>query len=157
MAEYQRKYHKERRHRDIIYKMRTYISTHILIALKANGGSKRGYSIMEFLPYTIEQLKEYIESLFEPWMTWENHGKYNRSTWNDPDPSTWTWQIDHIIPHSFFHYASMDCQTFQDCWALSNLRPYSAKQNVLDGNRRQIEKQSSEPDKEAGNNERSRT
>jgi len=24
-------------------------------------------------------------------------------------------------------------QVFRDCWALSNLRPYSAKQNQLDG------------------------
>jgi hypothetical protein len=29
----------------------------------------------------------------------------------------------------------MEDQAFLDCWALSNLRPYSAKQNIIDGNR----------------------
>jgi hypothetical protein len=43
------------------------------------------------------------------------------------------FHFDHIIPHSTFHYETMDCQEFKDCWALSNLRPLSAKQNLLDG------------------------
>jgi len=30
----------------------------------------------------------------------------------------------------------MEDQEFLDCWALDNLRPYSAKQNFLDGVRR---------------------
>lgn len=29
----------------------------------------------------------------------------------------------------------MEDENFKKCWALSNLRPLSAKQNVLDGNR----------------------
>jgi hypothetical protein len=29
-------------------------------------------------------------------------------------------------------------EEFKKCWALSNLRPLSAKQNILDGNRRNI-------------------
>jgi hypothetical protein len=57
-------------------------------------------------------------------------------TWNDNDLTTWTWQIDHVIPHSKFNYISMEDREFQDCWVLNNLRPYSAKQNILDGNRR---------------------
>lgn len=31
----------------------------------------------------------------------------------------------------------MDCQEFRNCWALSNLRPLSSKQNISDGNRRE--------------------
>ena len=52
------------------------------------------------------------------------------------DYNTWTWQIDHIVPHSKFKYTSMGDKEFVDCWALSNLRPFSAKRNISDGNRR---------------------
>ena len=71
----------------------------------------------------------------EIWMSWKNHGKYCKSTWDDNDSATWTWQIDHIIPHSAFNYISMDCEDFKQCWALCNLRPLSAKENIKKGNR----------------------
>ena len=58
---------------------------------------------------------------------------YNAKTWNDNDPSTWKWNIDHIISHSFFKYTSpMDLEC-RKAWALANLRPLSSKQNVSDG------------------------
>ena len=66
-------------------------------------------------------------------MNWGNHGKMDFKNWDNNDPNTWTWQLDHIIPHSEFNYTSMDDQAFKDCWALSNLRPLSAKQNHKDG------------------------
>ncbi len=69
-------------------------------------------------------------------MNWENQGIYNINTWDDNDSSTWTWQLDHIIPQSKLPYTSMEDENFQKCWALENLRPYSAKQNIKDGNRR---------------------
>lgn len=47
--------------------------------------------------------------------------------------STWTWQLDHIIPQNKFKYSSMQDIDFIRCWSLENLRPYSAKQNILDG------------------------
>lgn len=64
-------------------------------------------------------------------MNWNNHGVYRSSTWNDQDPSTWTWQIDHIIPQSKLPYDSMEHFNFKKCWDLTNLRPLSAKLNVL--------------------------
>ena len=69
-------------------------------------------------------------------MTWDNHGNYNKQLWNDNDQLTWTWQLDHIIPQSDLLYISMSEDNFKKCWALSNLRPYSAKQNLLDSNRK---------------------
>lgn len=69
------------------------------------------------------------------WMTWDNHGVYKLNEWDDSNSNTWNWNVDHIIPHSNFYYTSMEDQEFKDCWALSNLRPYSAKQNILDGDR----------------------
>ena len=134
---------KNRREQDITYKLRVYMPNAIRDALRSNGGSKDGYSILDALPYTIPKLRSHIEAQFSAlknltsdgkvWMTWKNWTVYDAKTWDDNDPSTWTWQLDHIKPHSLFKYATMDCQEFKDCWALANLRPLSAKQNFLDG------------------------
>ena len=118
---------------DLLFKLKKIISAAVRYRLFINNSSKNKKSVVKFLPYTIEQLKQNLEFKFEPWMNWNNHGKYNKKTWNDNDQSTWTWQLDHIIPHSTFEYKSMEDDEFKKCWALENLRPYSAKQNILDG------------------------
>ena len=92
-----------------------------------------GISIIKYLPYSIKELKCYLENKFESWMTWNNWGAYNKYTWIDNDQSTWTWNIDHIIPQSNLPYSLMTDDNFKKCWSLDNLRPLSAKQNVLDG------------------------
>jgi hypothetical protein len=130
------KWGKEKRKNDPSFRLRKNVSNSINKELKKNGSSKNGKSIMNYLPYTLEQLKAHLENKFEDWMTWENQGTYNLDKWDDADPKTWKWQIDHITPHSTFKYESMDSQEFRDCWALDNLRPYSAKQNNIDGARR---------------------
>jgi hypothetical protein len=117
----------------VIFKLRTNMSNAINMALKSANGSKQGKSVMDFLSYDIEELKAHLESQFEPWMTWNNQGKYVAETWKDNDQSTWTWNIDHIIPQADLPFASMGDENFRKCWALSNLRPYSSKQNQLDG------------------------
>jgi hypothetical protein len=88
------------------------------------------------LPYSINDLYNHLESLFEPWMNWDNQGTYNKNTWDDNDQSTWFWRLDHIIPRSDLPYESMSDKNFQKVWALSNLRPLAAKQNIIDGARR---------------------
>lgn len=95
----------------------------------------------EIMPYTVKELKNHIESLFEPWMTWKNWGKYRVNSWDDNNSSTWKWNIDHIIPQSLFSYSSTEDEKFKQCWALENLRPYSAKQNIIDGVRKTRHKQ----------------
>lgn len=101
--------------------------------LKKYNISKKSKSIKNIMPYTIHKLREHLESQFEPWMNWDNWGKYNSENWNDNDASTWTWQIDHIVPASTFKYTSMEDEEFKKCWSLENLRPLSAKQNIIDG------------------------
>lgn len=96
-------------------------------------GNKNNFSILNHLNYSIEDLKKHLESLFEPWMNWNNHGKYSKKSWDDNNPATWTWQIDHIIPASKFYYTSMNDESFKECWSLKNLRPLSSKQNLIDG------------------------
>lgn len=117
---------------DPIRRLRHNISTTVSNAL-SNCGSKKSKSTFKALNYTMQELKEYLELLFEPWMSWNNYGKYNPNTWDDLDQKTWKWNLDHIIPQSDLLYNNMEEENFKKCWALSNLRPYSAKQNTLDG------------------------
>lgn len=136
LSAYRRGYEKNRRIIDLEYKLKNDISNSINRQLKIIGSLKNRLSVSEFLPYSISDLKIHLEKQFEPWMTWKNRGKYESKIWDDYDTLTWKWQIDHIIPHSTFKYSSMEDEEFQKCWALSNLRPLSAKQNIRDNARR---------------------
>lgn len=114
-------------------KIRKTISNKILFVLKIQKSSKLGESCLKYLPYTIQELKQHLEKQFEPWMNWNNWGRYNSKTWNDQDPSTWTWQIDHIVPQSMFKYTNMSDPEFISCWSITNLRPLSSKKNIIEG------------------------
>ena len=126
-------YEKKRRKNDPVFSLRKDVSRQVCRALRNNSSSKRGESTLSNLSYSIKELKEHLEKQFEPWMTWDNRGKYDPQKWDDSDPSTWTWQIDHIIPRSSLQYSSMSDVNFKSCWALNNLRPLSSKQNIIDG------------------------
>lgn len=117
---------KEKYHTNPEYKLRRNVSSSINQALKSNNSKKEG-SVLQYLPFTIQELKAHLESLFEPWMCWENHGKYN--------PNVLTWQIDHIIPHSSFCYKNMNCDEFKKCWSLENLRPLETIENTKKGHK----------------------
>jgi hypothetical protein len=125
---------RKRRNEDPQFRLRKNINRAVNYMIKGGGKTKSG-SILKKLPYTMNQLKEHIESLFESWMNWNNQGLYNALTWNDNDQSTWTWQLDHIIPQSKLLYTSMEDENFKICWSLSNLRPLSAKENNLKSNK----------------------
>lgn len=103
-------------------KLRQNISGQIRKALFDKGGK----SITEYLPYSIEELKDHLESLWEPWMNWDNYG--GRSNCQER-----TWWIDHITPQSFFSYQNMDDPLFLECWALKNLMPLDKKLNMQKG------------------------
>jgi len=82
---------------------------------------------IKYLPYTLEQLKLHLEELFEPWMTWDNHGPASLTKR--------TWQIDHIIPQSLLPFDSFTHPNFLKCWSLENLRPLEARENLRKGNK----------------------
>lgn len=128
-------YKKEKRKKDVIFKIKELISSAVRKGLKNNNSTKNGKSCFDFLPYSKEELKLHIENLFESWMNWDNWGSYVVESWDDNDSSTWKWNIDHIIPHCTFEYDSMDHPDFKKCWNLSNLRPYSAKLNIVENAR----------------------
>jgi hypothetical protein len=77
--------------------------------------NKNGRHWEDVVGYKLEDLKIHIEKQFDSKMSWDNYGTY--------------WHIDHIIPRSYF---SME-QT-KDCWALENLRPLEAKENIYKSN-----------------------
>lgn len=134
--EYIYKWRKNKYDNDPSFKLRLQMSSAINNRLKKNSGSKCGQSMLDYLPYTIEELRQHLESQFESWMTWGNWGMYDTNVWKDEVKSTWTWQIDHIIPASEYKYKSMEDEAFIQCWALNNLRPLSAKKNVTEGSSR---------------------
>lgn len=99
---------------------------------------KKDKKTFEYLGYTDEQLIYHIENQFEPWMNWNNYGKYDPKKWDDTNSNTWVWQIDHIVPVSSFEIDSADNgisieEQIKKIWSLDNLRPLSAKLNLLDG------------------------
>jgi len=113
---------RERNKNDICYKLKNNIFKFIRRGLLRGGRANRDSSVSKCLPYTIEELIIYLESQFEFWMNWGNYGRY--------DKNRRTWQIDHIIPQSLLPYDSMDHPNFLKCWALSNLRPLEAMENM---------------------------
>lgn len=129
------KYNQIKYYSKIENKIRNRVSCSVRGHLKKSKSTK-GASCLNHLPYTIEELKLHLEFHFEDWMSWDNWGRYDVSSWKDNDKSTWTWQIDHIKPHSDFGYKSMKDDEFIECWSLGNLRPLSSKENLLDGTRR---------------------
>jgi hypothetical protein len=132
-----RKYYRDKRRKNINYKLSHTVSRGIYGILKGKSYYKDDLSFLNFLDYSMPELKIHIEKQFllpgNKWMSWNNWKKYNSKTWIDGDESTYTWNIDHIIPQSNLPYTSMRDDNFKKCWALENLRPYSAKQNILDG------------------------
>lgn len=84
-------------------------------------------AIFAYLPYTAEQLKQHIESLWEEWMSWDNYGRFH--------PEHKTWQIDHVIPQSKLSFSNFEDESFQKLWALSNLRPLETIANIKKSNK----------------------
>ncbi len=103
-----------------IFRMTTAIRVALCTAMKKQGASKGGSHWESLVGYTIEELRNHLESQFTKGMTWENYGK---------------WHIDHIIPISFFQYVSPDDVEFKMCWRLENLRPLLGIDNIKKGNK----------------------
>ena len=87
-------------------------------------GSKQGRRTFEVLGYTVEQLMAHLEAQFTAGMSWDTYGRNG-------------WHIDHIIPVSVHHFQTPDDADFKRAWALQNLRPMWAADNIRKGNRLQ--------------------
>jgi len=89
---------------------------------------KQGRRWEELAGYTIDEFKAHIESLWEPWMNWENYGNPNGDHSN-------CWHIDHIKPVSWFNFKTFEDSEFKECWALSNLQPKEGIANISKQNK----------------------
>lgn len=100
------------------YKLKQNLRGRIRRALKRKFATNTETRTEEILGCKIEYFKEYLESKFEPWMTWENYGLYNGEL-------NYGWDIDHVTPLS-------SANTIEDIYELNhykNLQPLCSKVN----------------------------
>lgn len=88
-------YFNNRKKTDPLFKFSNNVRSLIRVSLKSKGFKKNTKS-EKILGCSFIEFKEYIESLWEPWMNWDNYGnpkdgilELNKS-----------WDIDHIKPKS---------------------------------------------------------
>lgn len=86
------KYKKNRKKIDIIFRLSSDVRRMICTSFKNKGYTKNSRTA-KILGCSYEEFKIYLESKFEPWMTWENKGIYNGEL-------NFGWDIDHIVPLS---------------------------------------------------------
>ena len=79
---------------------------------------KKGRRWVNLVGYALKELCEHLEKQFREGMNWNNYGD---------------WHIDHIIPISKFHFSSFQDEGFKKAWALNNLQPLWADENMRKG------------------------
>jgi len=104
-------------HKDI-YRVKRLANTLRSRLSKAIKFKNKSSSAVKDLGCSIEELKKYLESKFQPGMTWENYGVYG-------------WHIDHIIPLASFNLSIPD--EFKKACHYTNLQPLWAKDNLKKG------------------------
>jgi len=107
---YQKKYNKNRKERDINYRILCNLRTRIWEVLK---GKNKSLSTMKLVDCSIEQLKEHLQNQFKTGMNWSNYGK---------------WHVDHIRPCASFDLSKPKEQ--RKCFNYTNLRPLWAIENI---------------------------
>jgi len=115
----QREYDRKRRNNPT-FKMNDRMSTGIRKSLKFNTLSKNGRHWEDIVGYTVQELRKHLEKLFKPGMSWDNYKD---------------WEIDHIIPRSFFKFSSTNDVEFRYCWSLDNLQPLWENDNIIKGDK----------------------
>lgn len=83
-----------------------------------NKGRKATYDLLGF---THVELCRHLEMQFTGGMGWHNMGE---------------WHIDHVVPLSSFNINGPDDPEIRRAWALTNLRPLWAKDNILKKDKR---------------------
>ena len=99
---------------DPSYRMKECVSSLVYNYMKRAGGKKDGRSV-DNMPWSVDQLWDYLEPLMTPEMTRENYGSY--------------WELDHIVPQSKLLYDSYEHPNFKKCWSLENLQPLTVSDN----------------------------
>jgi hypothetical protein len=108
------RYERQRYRWDTKYRLAKQLRARVRSALLR--GAKTGSAVRD-LGCSISELKLFLESQFEPGMTWENHGS--------------DWHIDHFVPLSC--YDLTDPIQFREATNWLNLQPLWADENLRKG------------------------
>jgi hypothetical protein len=103
---------------DLIFTLKHKVGALVRRTLRFN--KKKDGKMKEILGYTVDELRHHIEGQFSEGMNWEKFLKGEI-------------HLDHKIPIIFFKPKSVDDPAFKECWALSNLQPLWAKENLSKG------------------------
>lgn len=112
-----RSYKREYLNKNPKYKLYKSISGRVWFSLK---GNKKGRHWEDLVGYTLNELKKHLEKLFTKGMTWNNYGRYG-------------WHLEHKIPIDAFNFTKTEHSDFKRCWALKNLQPMWAEENLKKG------------------------
>jgi len=104
-------------HNDPMFRLNNAISANMRGSLRRK---KAGKHWEDLVGYTLFDLKKHLELQFKDDMNWQNYG---------------SWQIDHIIPQSWWKFKKCEDPEFKQCWALANLQPLWKEDNLRKGNR----------------------
>ncbi len=124
----QRKKARQVRSQDPLNKLKNNIRSNLSKAFRIQQTNKPTKT-EKILGLTFDEFKEYIESLFEPWMNWGNYGSF---LGNWPTEINQCWDVDHIIPISI-------AKTKED---IINLNHHSNLQPLCSYTNRHIKKDS---------------
>ncbi len=110
-----------------IYNITQKLRSRFSIALRQQGVTrKRRSSTRDLLGISFDKFQTYIESLWLPGMTWENHGHYVRDGVSQ-------WHIDHIKPCAAFDLTDPEQQKI--CFHYTNMQPMWALDNFSKNSR----------------------
>lgn len=101
-----------RKRKNPAYIVHARITTQVFHVLREKKNSR---SAFELIGYSAKELKAHLERQFLAGMGWENIGE---------------WHIDHIVPLSSFSITGPDDPEVKQAWALANLRPIWAADNL---------------------------
>lgn len=110
-------YKRNKRHSDPVYKMELTCRKRVQNALKRKNIDKLT-RFVDLIGCSYKELKDHIESQFQPGMTWGNHGLYG-------------WHVDHIKPCASFDLSDPEQQ--KECFHYSNLQPLWWRENLSKG------------------------
>lgn len=82
---------------------------------------KGGVPWQSLVGYSLDDLRRHLERQFTKGMTWDNIGK---------------WHVDHIQPRASFTFSDAADPEFLACWALTNLQPLWATDNLKKSDKR---------------------
>ena len=99
---------------NISYRIAKLIAHRIRFSLRKQHVRKLSQAI-DYVGCSLAELKSYIESKFEPGMTWDNNG-------------TRGWHLDHNKPCAAFDLTKSN--EVMECFHFSNLQPLWASKNV---------------------------